>query len=152
MKQNGVRGLVKTGVASVQFLNGELRYRRTHKEYSTNIYERDWDLLILLDCATIEMMEEVADEYDFVENVGNHISPGTCSDEWMGRTFISDYDQEMDQTLHVTANTPSEIHLDSNQFFHLEEVWKDGWNKELGTITAREVTDRTIHFAREHDA
>lgn len=116
---------------------------------STNIYDRAWDVLVLLDCATREMMEEVREDYSFIGDVGEHFSPGTASAQWMRTTFTEEYADEMARTLHVTGNTSSEVELNPADFRHLEEVWRDGWDEELKTIPAREVTDRAIHYYRE---
>lgn len=151
-EEDGLRGLWETANSSAQFALREVRYRASHQERATNVYEREWDLLILLDCARVDMMQEVADEYEFIDDVGEHVSPGTTSSEWMYRTFTPEYRRDMEQTLHVTSNTSSDQYLDADQFLHLEEVWRDGWDGEIETIPAREVTDRTIHFAREYDA
>lgn len=149
--EHGVRGVFKTIDTAQQFSRRELRYVVRNKWQSTNVYSRDWDVLILLDCATIEMMNEVKEDYEFIGDVEEHISPGTCSNEWMMRTFTDKYSEQMSDTLHVTANTSSDTYLNSDDFLHLEEVWKDGWNKEMGTIPAREVTDRAIYFGRKYD-
>ncbi|WP_276271950.1 hypothetical protein [Haloarcula litorea] len=149
--EHGVRGLAKTATATAEFASREARYRAFHRDEATNVYERDWDLLVLLDSARVDMMNEVADEYDFIDEVGEHVSPGTTSSEWMFRTFTGDYSDEMAETLHVTSNTSSDQFLSEEQFYHLEEVWRDGWDTELETIPARAVTDRVIHFARQHD-
>lgn len=126
----------------------EYRHLRT----ATNIYEKEWDLLILLDCATPEMMNEVQDDYDFIGEIKTLTSVGTCSNQWMKNTFVKSHDEEMESTVHVTANTSSETYLNEDQFQHLEEVWRDGWDEEIGTIPAREVTDRTIYYSRETTA
>lgn len=152
ISDHGVAGIRKSAVDFGRFVVNEGRYRLKQPTGATNIYERDWDLLILLDCATIDMMEEVADEYEFVTDVGEHTSLGTCSDEWMRRTFTMEFQEEMTGTLHITANTSSERFLDEEWFLHLEEVWRDGWDPELGTIPARNVTDRAIYYARRFDA
>ncbi|RCU46448.1 hypothetical protein DU504_03465 [Haloplanus salinus] len=149
--ERGIRGLGATALSGMNFVTNEIKYQTFHKSDAVNVYDRDWDVLILLDCATIDMMAEVAGEYPFVDNIGEHVSMGTCSDEWMRHTFTEEYRDEMDRTLHVTANTSSNRHLRDDQFLHLEEVWEDGWDEEQGTILAQEVTDRAIHFHRELD-
>jgi len=148
VSENGIRGLGTTGADIADFarrsVNGRINQWR-----STNAYEREWDLLVLLDCATVQMMQEVADGYDFVGEVGEHFSPGTTSAEWMRNTFTDRYREEMSRTVHVTGNTASEEFLESDQFRHLEEVWLDGWDDELGTIPARAITDRAIYYDRK---
>jgi hypothetical protein len=149
--EQGVRGLGVTVRSGVRFVANEIRYRAVHQDDAVNVYDRDWDVLVLLDCATIDMMTDVADEYPFVDNVGEHTSTGTCSDEWMRHTFTASHREEMARTLHVTANTSSDRHLRDDRFLHLEEVWRDGWDETLGTIPARAVTDRAIRLHRELD-
>lgn len=122
---------------------------RLARRGSQNVYDREWDVLILLDCARIDMMEAVRDEYGFVGPVGEHVTVGTNSREWMEHTFTPEYAGEMAETLHVTANTSSDRVLDADDFLHLEEVWRDGWDSEHNTILPREVTDRAIALHRE---
>lgn len=147
-----LRGEVDMTIKStVSYIQRELKYSIQNYD-SKNVYQRDWDLLIILDCATVDMMKEVADEYNFINRVGYHISPATCSNMWMYRTFVDEFQEEMSQTVHVTANTSSETRLNSDSFLQLEEVWRDGWDAELGTIPAQEVTDRAIHLGRKYNS
>jgi hypothetical protein len=150
IREDGAYGVVSTGRECVNHIDESIRVA-LHQRRATNVYDREWDVLVLLDCATIEMMTEVSDEYAFLGEVGEHITPGTCSNEWMERTFTEDYREEMQETVHVTANTSSEAYLNSRDFRRLDEVWRDGWDEDLGTIPARTVTDRAIHHLREHD-
>jgi len=123
-----------------------------HLRKATNVYERDWDLLILLDCARPDMMREVKDEYEFLHSVEELTSVGSCSMQWMDNTFTRNYNEEIKSTLHITSNTSSEAYLSDKPFQFLEEVWRDGWDEEIGTIPAQEVTDRAIYHMRESDA
>lgn len=138
-------------------LNGAKRWvldrttGRLARRGSQNVYDREWDVLILLDCARVDMMEAVRDEYEFIGPVGEHVSVGTTSREWMEYTFTDEYAGAMADTLHVTANTSSDRVLDADDFLHLEEVWRDGWDSEHNTILPREVTDRAIALHREFD-
>lgn len=154
MKASRIQQLIKKGIknpsAAYSYIIRELQ-ERNHLRTATNVYEREWDLLVLLDCATIEMMREIEAEYEFINEIGHNVSVGTCSNQWMKNTFTPEYRNEMESTLHVTANTSSEAYLSEKEFLHLEEVWKDGWNENLGTIPAKKVTDRIIYFMRKMD-
>lgn len=151
-RDHGLRGLRVTAERTESWLIGnildETVYRFARRN-AQNVYEREWDVLILLDCARIDMMEAVRDEYDFIREVGEHVSPGTTSPEWMKYTFTDEYEDEMSETLHVTANTSSHRVLDASDFLHLEEVWRDGWDDEYKTILPQTVTDRAIAYHRE---
>lgn len=98
------------------------------------------------------MMEEVSDEYDFLNEISDHFSPGTSSSEWMQNTFTDSYAPQMAETLHITSNTSSEYNLSKDDFLKLEEVWRYGWDEELGTIPADFVTDRAVDLCRRIDS
>jgi hypothetical protein len=38
--------------------------------------------------------------------------------------------------------------LAADDFLHVDEVWADGWDDQLGTVPPRTVTDRAIHAGR----
>ena len=151
-REHGPRGVGVTALDVSNWLRRQTVDRVSHRlarRGSQNVYDREWDVLILLDCARVDMMEAVSDEYPFVREVGKHASPGTTSSEWMKYTFTEDYSDEMARTLHVTANPRSANHLDDADFLHLEEVWRDGWDEEHKTVLPRTVTDRAIALHRE---
>ncbi|MFC5278677.1 hypothetical protein ACFPM1_07900 [Halorubrum rubrum] len=60
------------------------RYR-----WGTNVFDRDWDLLVVLDACRVDALREVADEYGFVGDVESMTSVGSTSFEWMNHTFDS---------------------------------------------------------------
>jgi len=155
-RERGLRGLKDTVTLGTTIVKERAKEQaidstrgRRARRGAQNIYERDWDVLVLLDCARIDMMEQIKDEYDFVTDVGEHKSVGGHSREWMEYTFTDEYEGEMSRTLHVTANTASNRVLDPDDFLHLEEVWRDGWDSEYNTIVPQTVTDRAIALHRE---
>lgn len=92
--ENGkVRNRLDTVDTYLTNIKGDTKYLLFNKRQSTNIYEREWDVLLLLDCMTTDMVQEIKREYDFLDNVGTHRTPGTCSGEWMRRTFNSSYSE-----------------------------------------------------------
>jgi len=143
---DGLAGLAKTGRSVRNYVERAWNVRQ-----GTNIYERDWDVLVLLDCARVDMVAQVADEYPFLDPVGTHRTPGTNSAEWMDVTFVDEYAAEMARTAHVTANPNSADHLDGDRFAYFEEIWRGGWDEDTGTVPARTVTDRAIAVGRDRD-
>jgi len=120
----------------------------------TNVYERDWDVLLILDACRVDLMKSVADEYGFIgseDNVEAFESVGSMSKEWMAKTFTDDYADEVSNTAYITANVFSEKILDEDDFGVLDGVWKYGWDKDAGTVPPRPVTDRVIETALEGD-
>lgn len=55
----------------------------------TNIFEKNWDTLIILDACRTDAIKKVAPEYDFIESVDSIWSVGSTSKEWYVHTFQS---------------------------------------------------------------
>ena len=152
VSDHGVTGLAVTAKQANRLLREKTVDPVDHylaRRGSENVYNREWDVLLILDCARKDMMRQVQDEYSFIDDVGEHVSPGTHSPEWMQFTFTRKYREEIAETLHVTANTYSSKYLDEADFLHLEEVWRDGWSEEHLTVPPRTVTGRAVSLYRE---
>lgn len=70
----------------------------------TNIYDRDWDLIVVLDCCRVDAMYTVASEYEFIKNVESTRSIGSSSFEWLTQTFDKKYIDQINQTNYISAN------------------------------------------------
>jgi len=123
-----------------------------HVPRGTNIYEFEWDALIILDACRVDLMGEVAPEYGFIGEVESMTSVGSMSQEWMAKTFTNRYINSINDTAYVTANVFSGSVLDRSQFLGLDEVWRYAWDDDLGIVPPRPVTDRAISVGRESDA
>ncbi|WP_440010353.1 hypothetical protein [Halomicrococcus sp. SG-WS-1] len=134
--------------SAYEFYKGLLRRVGERTDYGESVYDREWDVLVVLDGCRVDLMREVADEYAFVGRVGRFESAGTRSDEWMRANFG---DRDCSDTVHVTANPNSADHLDADEFALLDEVWRDAWDDDRGTVPARAVTDRAVAAARDRD-
>jgi len=117
----------------------------------TNVYEREWDVLVVLDACRVDLLRSVADEYDFLGEIERVESVGSMSKEWMAKTFTDEHADEVADTAYVTSNVFSERMLNADRFGSLEEVWRDGWDEEADTVLPRTMTDRAIRTAREDD-
>lgn len=112
------------------------------------IYEEDWDLLIILDGCRMDLMEEVAPDFSYIEDIGATRSVDTMTREWMKKNFQEEYADEMANTAFICGNPHSDWLLDSRDFQVLDEVWRYGWDDDLGTLPPRPVTDRAISVGR----
>jgi hypothetical protein len=119
-----------------------------HVPRGTNIYDREWDTLVILDPCRVDLMREVHESHPFLGDVETFRSVGSMSEEWMRKTFTDEYAGEMNRTAYVTANVFSEEVLATEEFHTLDEVWRYAWDDETGTILPRPVTDRAIDVAR----
>lgn len=113
------------------------------------MYEREWDVLVILDGCRVDLFREVADDYDFVGLVDTHSSPASMSRTWMNRTFAPEYADELRSTVYVTGNPYSVRVLDADDFETVDEVWRYSWDDEEGTILPRPLTDRAIQIWRD---
>jgi len=139
----------------------------------TPAYERDWDLLIVLDTCRTDALAAVADEYKFIDEPDSVWSPGSTSAEWVCHTFDRTYADEITRTAYVTANPHSEEVLGRritppqyvtspatwadwnpvtpDTFGMLDEVWTDARDDRLNVVPPDVLTDRAIAAGRDGD-
>lgn len=114
------------------------------------IYEPDWDVLLVLDACRTDLLHEVADEYEFLGEIGTFRSRASMSEDWLARNFTPEYADEMARTAYVTGN-PFARALDDDSFALLDEVWEYAWDEQYHTIPARPLTDRAIDTWRRRE-
>lgn len=107
------------------------------------IAKRDWDILILLDALRYDYFEK----YSKIDgNLRRVITPGSCTEEWRQKIF--NYANYKD-TAYVSGNpqvSEWKFLRDTNEipFFHIDEVWKYGWNEKYKCVIPEEVTNSAI--------
>ena len=146
VRSDGIRGVKES---AYEFWIGALRRADSFADPGENIYDYEWDVLVVLDATRVDAMEAVADDFDFIEAVETFRSPGSATYQWIQRTFTEEYSDEMAATRYVTANPFSNEYLSSNEFAQMDEVWRYAWDDELNTVPARAVTDKGIEISRE---
>jgi hypothetical protein len=136
----------------------------TRMQFGTPAYEREWDLLVVLDTCRTDALAAVADEYDFLDDREAIWSPGSTSGEWVAHTFDRAYTSAIGRTAYVTANPHSDEVLRNRlmppqyvavpatwpdwnpvqpeAFGLLDEVWVDGRNEDWGVVPPATLTDR----------
>ena len=70
----------------------------------TNVFERDWDVLLLLDTCRVDALREVKDDYNFINEVEEAWSVGSTSKEWVEQTFTNEFADEISGTAYITGN------------------------------------------------
>lgn len=148
IRKNGVAGVRES---AYELYIGGLRRANPFYGGGQHIYDREWDVLVLLDACRVDLMREVDSEYEFLGNLDTHTSVGSSSIQWMERTFSDDYAEEMARTVYVTGNPFSKQVLSDGDLLGLDEVWRYGWDDEAGTIPARHITDRAIAAGRNYE-
>jgi len=118
-------------------------------DYGTNVFDREWDVLVVLDACRADLLQSVAPDVALLDTVEAVRSVGSSSSEWLENTFLDH--PETGRTVMVTGNTWTDRYLDADAFAALDEVWKYAWDDDRGTVPAAAVTDRAIAAARERD-
>jgi hypothetical protein len=141
----------------------------------TNVYEREWDALLILDTCRVDALRAVASEYDFLPadaEIGSIRSVGTKSAEWIAQTFSEPYLEDVGRTALVTANAYTQRVIEERQFpddgrgfsapawrtvraadfLYLDQPWRYAPDSGLSHIPLpRPVTERAIAVGREID-
>lgn len=138
-------GMSRLGTAYLRAIQAVGR----HVGYGTNVYDREWDVLVVLDACRADLLQSVAHDVAFLEAVETVRSVGSSSSEWLENTFQGR--PETARTGMVTGNTWTDRYLDADAFAFLDEVWKYAWDDEQGTVPAEAVTDRAIAATRTRD-
>jgi len=79
----------------------------------TNVFDREWDVLIVLDTARVDALRIVAEEYDFIGEVDSIWSVGGASAEWLARTFDEQHLDEIQTTAFCSAQSHIQEILDT---------------------------------------
>ena len=133
-------------VTPYRLWTGALRRLGAPWDRGRNVFDREWDLLVVLDACRVDALEAVADDYDFVESVGTHRSLASNSPNWIERTFDADHADAVAETAYVTGN-PHVDGLDAARFCYLDEVWRYAWD-DAGTVRPEDLTDRVVDVMR----
>lgn len=139
-----------------------------------NIYESEWDLLIILDACRVDALREVADEYDFIKDVDSVWSVGSQSAEWIANTFTESWRDNIRKTTYISGNGYSAgilkrrnrppanntVPIDFSSWSTVDEsvlgshieVWKTNHDETYGSVLPMPMTDYTINEGRAGDA
>lgn len=133
-----------------EFYIGGLRRAGGFVGNGDNVYDQDWDVLILLDACRVDALQYVTDEYDWLSDPGSRRSVAGRSDDWMDRTFNTG-EEDVASTIYVTGNPFADDCLSENQFRDLVRVYRSGWDESIDAMPARPITDHAVRAGREFD-
>jgi hypothetical protein len=104
----------------------------------TDIFEEDWDTLVLLDACRYDVFVQ---ENTLDGSLESRITRGRMSWEFMEANFVG---KELYDTVYVTAN-PYIVNLDDG-IFHavVDDPLTDYWDDENQTVQPEDVTDVAI--------
>lgn len=125
------------------------RHLYSHPE-PTSIWEKDWDLLIILDACRVDWIEEVSGEYPFLDSIETIWSIGGHSKEWLDKTFKTIPQQTLSDTAYICANHNSG-RIDHLPFAVLDDLGSGQIEDEFPIAPAHVVTDRAVSIGRSGD-
>lgn len=141
----------------IKFLRGSMGLRifiyqlaakgKEIKEKPTNIFEKEWDILIVLDACRHDLLEEVMER-----KLPYIISVGSWTMEWVKNTF---YRKKFYDLIYVSGNPYISDYMlrklfGRNPFYHLESVWLYGWDKKLKTVPPKIVRKTAIKLHKKY--
>lgn len=72
--------------------------------FGRDVFDHDWDVLVLLDTCRPDALKEVSPEYDFLSDIDSVWSIGGSSLEWMSHTFDRRNLEDIRHTGYVSGN------------------------------------------------
>jgi len=108
------RGL-KNPIGAVKYIIQNLKiviFSRV--KFGKNIFEDDWDILIILDACRVDALEYVQNEYEFLDNITSVTSLGSHSAEFMLQTFSQKNKDIINQVGLISANPFSKVIFEYN--------------------------------------
>ncbi|MHA1834227.1 MAG: hypothetical protein ACTSV7_09555 [Candidatus Baldrarchaeia archaeon] len=126
----------------------------------TKVVKEDWDYLIVLDACRYDYFKALNDIIP--GKLEKRFSVGPSTGTWVFRNFS---DKHYD-IIYVSANpliSPTALKrrpsknpfkrwrsLGFNPFFHIDNVWRYGWDEKLGTVPPEKVTKAALRNALKY--
>lgn len=155
-RENGLEGFYDAILKGLEYgtIGVTRNFAREIYNPGTPVWERDWDVLLILDACRLDLMKEVAGEYSFIggsENVDSLWSIASMSDDWIERTFDEAYREDVESTAYVSGNAfTGKVEFPVKPAI-VKEVWNHEWNEDVNTILARPLTNQAISLWRTED-
>lgn len=106
LKEEGAKSFLSK---SAQTLNRPIWNSITSRyPIGTNIFDYEWDLLIVLDACRVDALRHLAGDISFLDNVGRIWSVGSMSAEWMLNTYSQSFETEISNTALISRNNWSD--------------------------------------------
>jgi hypothetical protein len=144
---------IKRGLKNPRLIGRELNRiyhtrngSQDHNTNGTDVFEEDWDNLIILDACRYELFEQI----DLEGDLQSRVSKGASTPEFLRGNFRR---KKLYDTVYVTANPHfSEMKEDiDSDLFKVKNVWGgERWNNIFDTVMPETVTDEAIEAFEEN--
>lgn len=92
-------------MGALQDLHNGLFFSLTSRyPLGTNVFDKEWDMLVVLDGCRVDALTELAPEYDFITSVDSIWSVGSASHEWICKTYTTDHRAAVQDTALISSN------------------------------------------------
>lgn len=126
-----------------------------HVPLGTNIFDLDWDTLIVVDACRYDLFREFAPRhsvYDSFSTVSSIYSVASTTQNWLPNTFDTAPDEVTNETHYVTCTSFAEEYIDEGDVHQIDHVWKYAKDPDSGLTKPEAVTDAGIKAIRNTDA
>lgn len=124
------RGMKETMLKSgLKAYNGVSHTITSRYPIGTNVFECEWDALLILDACRVDAMREISDEYTFISDVDSLLSVGSSSHEWTAKTFTTEHLDQIRETAYVSSNPFTEKAFIDGERPPYSETIPFGWPK-----------------------
>lgn len=120
---------------------------RSENPDGVDIFEEDWDTLVLLDACRYDMFKSTN---EISGDLSTRTSKGSSTIEWLRGNFDG---RNLRDTIYITSNPQLERNRDSISvnLYKTINVWlEDGWDEDTGTVRAETLTKRAIDVHNTH--
>ncbi len=112
VRTDGLSGVRRSGY---ELYLGGLRRALSVTYDPEYVWDRDWDVLLILDACRTDLMLEVADDYDYIDGVGEFTTAASSTTGWTEANFDDRFETEMATTGYVTGN-PNSVNIGDHEF------------------------------------
>ena len=120
---------------------------RRQPESPTDIFEEDWDNLIILDGCRYDTFQKKICEFEFDGTLSKKVSAGSSSPEFIASNFQK---RDLHDTVYVTAN-PYVRNISHDTFHATYSLLSDEyWDKEFDTVLPGIVVEEALSALNRH--
>lgn len=157
--ERGAIRMVRKGITNPHLIPGYLCKKALHIpnkyfNYGTNIYEEDWDTLIILDACRSDLFTEFGPKhpvYQYFNSVDSKYSIASRTPDWIKRTVKGAPESELKKT-HYISCTGFITEVEDEKFYDVEHVWRYAHDEEARVTRPEAVTDAAINAFRNSGA
>lgn len=115
-----------------------------------DIINEKWDYLIILDACRYDYFEQHRKNFLKDGTLKCRQSVGSCTNEWRDRSFPDRYEDivYISANPQICSSTDIYGYCAGDHFASVVEIWKNNWNKEIGTVLPSTMTDETLNVLR----